>query len=86
MIKYNEKVIPYKCKNTENYWLLIQLIQYYGDEKYLQVNPGIIMIIIFNELKELVYKNYFTAFLNVLGLSMYVLMSHGRLLKILIPE
>ena len=47
MIKYNEKVIPYKCKNTENYWLLIQLIQYYGDEKYLQVNPGIIMIIIF---------------------------------------
>lgn len=22
-------VIPYKCKNTENYWVLKQLIQYY---------------------------------------------------------
>ena len=32
------------------------------------------------------YKHFFTAFLNVLGLSMYVTMSHGRLLKILIPD
>jgi len=47
MIKYNETVIPYKCKNTENYWLLIQVIQYYGVERYLQVNPDIIVIIIF---------------------------------------
>jgi len=47
MIKYNETVIPYKCKNTENYWLLMQVIQYCGVERYLQVNPDIIVIIIF---------------------------------------
>jgi hypothetical protein len=40
----------------------------------------------FKELKEFVYKKFLTAFLNVLGLSMYVLMSCGRLLKILAPE
>ena len=47
MIKYNETLIPYKCKSTENYYLLIQLIQHNSDERYLQINPDIIVIIIF---------------------------------------
>jgi len=29
MINNNKTLITYKCKNTENYWILIQLLQYY---------------------------------------------------------
>jgi hypothetical protein len=85
MIKYNETVKQYRYKNTENYWTLIQ---YFRNERYLYIKTYSYSFhnIHLMSRRSLWIQIFLTAFLNVLGLSMHVLMSCGRLLKILTPE
>jgi hypothetical protein len=74
--EYNETTIQ-----VQEYQILLILIQCCYDERYLPIKTYYRYHNIHIMSKRSLCVNFFTTFLNVLGLSVYVLMSHGRLLS-----